>query len=687
MKYFDSDGFQIPNDSLKTYKGKIFDSDHFQVSPKNIVFGDSLTDQLALPDTTMPIDATAVEEPESLLAQERLAQNEAMKENVRKARAEVQKKEYPGRNALFPRTTQNVEEDLTPDEFSLRDLGDTFKNAGYMALDLASLPWRAGATGVGAAGTFLGNRFRDDKADYDLLENLGKINGDEYDNAIEGFANDVLRDPLNSLGTPVLKLVKDIPAISGLGKVLTNGGTKAYNATVPKLGNKFAKFANESEWTKNWMPHITAPKKIPTEASIKEWDDYKKLIQDENLDLYKGLGRGRSNKEISTQDMLDKMTKGDGGDISLPQQLEYIKNLENNPPALGEYSKSAFGAVLGAAVKDAAEQAALEAARQGIEPGEYDPSMVAMAGGGSALSSGLGKLMTNAAKKKLAQKLVLKPTDRLRRFKPETDVLLEEGVMPWTGGAEGVVKSVNDKVDDINKRSSAISNYDKKIADQNDATEYVIDFADIPDIAVGRVLMDLKNHKITRVEDADKILDEIDIEKANMFNTGAPTARDAQTIANAWFDRGRVNRNTMGVDPNSPRVRAEEYLWDASRPVLDEIEGKADEAAEYRKWLPLRDALTGKSPSYKSGTNSSLYRGKIGSGLNTLRYSNPAIKGEYLLGDILSNKQLGKTAGKYMADEIVGDDEEVFPQMTEEQYKKYLKKIDEQDKKTKKEKK
>ena len=80
--------------------------------------------------------------------------------------------------------------------------------------------------------------------------------------------------------------------------------------------------------------------------------------------------------------------------------------------------------------------------------------------------------------------------------------------------------------------------------------------------------------------------------------------RDVANWGSRMFDNGNVNRRLNIEDPSRPAAIGSEMLWENSRQFLDEMPEYAATSAEYRKWLPLRDAVENKLQTV--GTNRSM---------------------------------------------------------------------------------
>ena len=348
------------------------------------------------------------------------------------------------------------------------------------------------------------------------------------------------------------------------------------------------------------------------------------------------------------KEAMDQAYKFKGaGETAIPQLKRNIAKVEAEfQPKIaeaivkeGKQAKSlgSKAAKLLPVAKESAKEMGIEAGVQAAE-GNVTPEGLIAAGVMSGAGQGLGAGLQQLSKGALASKLKFAPRMQDRRYGADSDVILEEGLMPWSGGAQGILESVNDKLADINViRSNEMSrstkgampelNVDSPSSIPNqlqDAEASMVNYDQIfddarkqADFAAARGQIDAKEY--------DKVIGYIEDTrgKLGMQTGGEPFIRDIAISegtynpdineiimgsapqgmgpvkpisdeSSAWFNRGKVNQHAQNLDPIEGRAVASALMYDASRKPINEFLGQS--SGEYAKYLPLEEALNQAMP-------------------------------------------------------------------------------------------
>lgn len=535
-------------------------------------------------------------------------------------------------------------------------VGEGISAAPKAALDLLSMAGR----GVGAAVDATLNDNAEQGWGENYRQSLGNTGGFGAENAppsgqdrstLGNFVQAVVRDPLTVL--PLGK-VAEVPMLAGMAKDV---GTLAQRA-IPG-GRKLATAAIRKGRTEA----LQSGRAAQSQAAAAE--SYAKAFD-------AAIAAGAS-KEVAaveaTRAARALESSGDAGKIVAAS--ERAKSL--SVPAEETYTGLSSG-VLGGVRKLAPEAgnyavqgavgAGAEGTRQAMEGDDVSVAPIVAGGIAPFFLGGLGSAFKEAGRDLLRGRLKFTPRDQSARFSEDAGTLLDEGLVPVTGGANGTLARVQQRLQEVNRvRGGAMDATDKARTEAlaelgslspasvgpRESVRDVIransaDFAQLYDNALAKIVEKGRSGEFSPTETA-KMVAELDRQYAELAayangEEGLGSALALQKRGNAWFDEGSVNASQSNAEKRAAQPQVARALWESSRPVMEAVPtlGEAYKAtsAQYRKLLPLETALERKLPAV--GNRSMLELGGPGSAgpLEPFR-SNPSVRSIYGIGSSLSN--------------------------------------------------
>jgi len=365
------------------------------------------------------------------------ADNQAqIQQEIEAARLAAIVEENPILSKIFPRVAENIGSGDVE--------ADSWFNAGAIlpgAADITSSVGRTGLASVATLGNILGNQDQRPLSETFTDELMAKTGGEittgyPVIDAVGNFGEDIVRDPITPipLGPAVagLKYIsKTKPVVAAAEKL---GATKV-GEVLGKFGEKLNKPIKEaiSKRTDN----LTA-----AETTLKE------------------VMEARAAQVRKAQDILDRSPKT-AEDVA-DYGLRVSKINSATGPAIREAEAAVKAAqplitpgakTLGAdAYFEGTVEAGLEGLRQQAEGEDINLGSIMAAAVIPGALQATGKGLQAMGKSALASKLKFKPNLQDRRYGANSDIILEQGIMPWGGGSEGIASAVQNKLADINTK-------------------------------------------------------------------------------------------------------------------------------------------------------------------------------------------------------------------------------------------
>ena len=398
-------------------------------------------------------------------------------QETRKAMMEAEAEESPLSTAFFPRVKQAQIE------------GDT--GSGSAVLDLASLPFRALTSGLEGAAVEATDQFTDeDLSGYNAMFRGMSQTGSEdgqlsigdvvasQNPVIEGeFAGDpefarqerlnqpwyqdvargATTDPLNAIpGGAFVAGAKQLLKVPGLGPILKKGGQQA-KALAKRLGYKSvdeAKLALEQarkaqqealgEASEQGFQAVEQGRKAAQSRALK--DGTKGKYQEYLDDPFLGTG----DDAIRLSDDANSIIGKSAQDVA-QARVATNKAVNRATNQLSDAEKSVMSKLARGGAKAtglAAEEGTLETGRQLLEDGDVSMGEVMLSSAlpvaGQTVKAGFNKL----AKGQLANKLNLPRSATERRYGANTDIIVDENMVPYFSGSKGILSAIDDKVAD-----------------------------------------------------------------------------------------------------------------------------------------------------------------------------------------------------------------------------------------------
>ena len=585
MEIYNSEGFPIPQEDRHKYVGiQSYDSEGF---PFILGEGRSKEDQ----------DFIRKNGFEAFRAKLPAEQEEATIQAI----GEAVREDNPTMSIIAPRVAQNIAE---TGEIGF-DLEANF--------DMGSFPYRTGSaigeTGAIATGEMLGLRDAP-QGGYaqNFIESQRAIGGREGQGAVESFAEDVVRDPLNI-----------IPGLGQVGRL----GKAIYKA--PIVGKTLKQI--------DMLPQIIA-------------NNARKLGR-----AKEGLRQtGKVNDEIK-KGITKEVMSGKGSIDDYNRFVTQAQSRMADQRVLPNIPTSSRDRAINLGLKGSGELG-LEGARQGIE-GDLDATSLVMGGLAPVGANYVGTGAKGLAKKMLDSKVKFKPSKSNVRYKPDTGVLLEQGLLS-NKGMGATLENVQARSDELGAiRSGEVSDQSMAFYDAKDEIKEAIAEGSAPDLTKLRnsgvnvdnyfddVKIDIESQRIsgdiTDLE-AKKMVDIVDSERDNFskfttlatpqgsFDLGVAPIDVFSSNASRYFDVGKVNRNLGAKPPTAEKVKVGNIMWDASRKYVNDDSGLGAVNKEFAKILPLKENLEDIQAKMDNANMLGI------TGLNTLERigkSNPLINAVY----------------------------------------------------------
>lgn len=554
-----------------------------------------------------------------------------MGEETKEAFIDAYQEEDPYGKAFAPRTAEAV--------------ASGEGGAGEAVLDLASAPYRASLSLANTlfedVGTGLGLRNAPEGTTEDRFLEGMEVNRDRSDYA-EGGYGDVEQFVTEGVTAP--ENIVPFGVIAQPAKAMYSGLTKA----MP--------FVDDA--VKYMLPNTkgVASAKQALQAEKSSLASEKARLMQESYAKSRRIDEAKRATELAEQASQEAINKA---------RADLVLEKSKNQGIQG--ARRYLGGKAQSLLERGGEEMAIEAGRQKLA-GEDNLESIAFAGLVPTAIQGAGRASSDYGRKLLKDKLQLPTIDVNTRYPANTDVLLEQDLVPSRGGVEGIYSNLTDKIDEVGgDRSNALIDSSRKRAqaeqqmlnakteDEFLNAEEIYEENSISKEAIrNNALGEVYSQRATgdmKPDEADKIAEAIEKEMERFEPFSYVPYTNIKTdflpidvVKNAdanWFKDAQINRQLTNSDPQSINSRMAQIMYDTSRKLVNESPAMSQTSQEFAKLLPLEKAIGKK---VNRGTTGQL-TGQMNKGLfSTLQETNPFVTTAYKGGKRL--EQLGNVRGE-----------------------------------------
>lgn len=310
--------------------------------------------------------------------------------------------------------------------------------------------------------------------------------------------------------------------------------------------------------------------------------------------------------------------------------------------------------------------AGIQTGGEAVMTGDVLPEMIASnmavgTGAGALLSKiapSIGGAIKEGAVVSLGQDVKLKPSDQLKKFSPELEVLFKNKDIPLKGGTRAIVENVTRKLDDLKRtRGEYLAKKESETIEQASKTgsNDLIGTVDLENVRMDALnkIEDLDRKSGLELADKNELIAIVNAKIDDVYrrsplsefiDEGQIPLSQAAKRRTLWGEQGDINNpKTSSKTPNEKEVAR--MLWSGASKELHNDPTFSKSSKQMAEYVPLDNALQGRLPAIENRYGAT--RGLLGISTipNRIWSSNPAIVGRYALGKMAEQK--GQNASRY----------------------------------------